>query len=69
MTISFQFDMNSVYLETFPIHLCEVIRKKAHDFHKIGEEGSQISAQVLPCWVGSLVSEGSHGDHKNYSCE
>lgn len=53
MTISFWFDMNSVYLQTFPIHLYEVIRKKAHNFHKMG--GGVVRFQPKGSLVGRII--------------
>ena len=53
MTISFWFDMNSVYLQTFPIHLYEVTRKRAHTFHKMG--GGVVRFQPKCSLVGWII--------------
>lgn len=52
MTISFWFDMNSVYLQTLSIRMCVVIRKKAHNLHKMGEGSIRFQPNCsLSGWI------------------
>ena len=44
--------MNSVYLQTLSVRLHEVIRKEAHNFHKMGEESIRFQPNCsLAGWI------------------